>query len=267
LVRYEQFLQEYHIVRADQGWGRPDAGYFLALPDVAPNDPQWEIWRRREASCCLLFGKIVEPMATRCARPLRILDLGAGNCWLAYQLTRRGHQVAAIDLSIDPLDGLGAHVWYRPQLEGAGRRTFTLIQADYNRLPLASDGVDVALFNASLHYSTDCSLTLREALRVLLPQGIVIIMDSPVYQQASSGAQMVRERETAYERAYGFRSNSLPAEHYLTADRLAELAHDLALRWESYGTGGRLSQLKGRWRRWRGLRELATMPIIAGQRV
>src|SRR5579885_1180645 len=178
LARYERFLREYRIVREDQGWGRPDAAYFLALPQAAPDDPQRDIWRRRDESYRLLCAKIIDPLAARRGRPLRILDLGAGNCWLAYRLTERGHQVAAIDLSVDPTDGLGAHVWYRPELERAGCASFWPIQAEYDRLPLPDCSADVALFNASLHYSTDCSVTLREALRVLSPEGIVVIMDT-----------------------------------------------------------------------------------------
>lgn len=266
LARYERFLREYHIIREDQGWGRPDAGYFLALPRVVPDDPQRDIWRRRGESCRLLFAKVIEPMVARRERPLHILDLGAGNCWLAYQLAQRGHQVAAIDLSVDPLDGLGAHQWYRPTLERAGCALFTPIQAEFDRLPLPGQSVDVALFNASLHYSTDCAVTLREALRVLSPEGTVVIMDSPVYRHAGSGEQMVRERETAFERRYGFRSDSVPAEHFLTADRLAGLAHDLALHWRTYAPISSVSRLKGHWRRWRRLRELATMPVITGHR-
>ena len=266
LARYERFLREYQIVREAQGWGRPDAGYFLALPHVAPNDPQRDIWRRRGESCRLLFAKIIAPMEARRERPLRILDLGAGNCWLSYQLTTRGHQVAAIDLSVDLLDGLGAHVWYRPRLERAGRAPFTPIQAEYDHLPFPSQCADVALFNASLHYSTDCSVTLREALRVLSPEGIVVIMDSPVYRQASSGEQMVREREMEFDRAYGFRSDSVPAEHFLTTDRLAELAYELTLRWRMYAPVSSVSRLKGQLRRLRGRRELAVMPVIAGHR-
>src|SRR5581483_9930499 len=104
-------------------------------------------------------------------------------------------------------------------------------------------------------YSTDYGVTLREALRVLSPQGIVVIMDSPVYRQASSGAQMVRERAGAFERSYGFRSDSVPAEHFLTMGRLAELAHDLALQWRTCTPVSSVSRLKRGWRRWRGLRE------------
>lgn len=265
LTRYEQFLREYHIVREDQGWGRPNAAYFLNLPCAAPDDPQRDIWRRRAQSCRLLLAKVVDPLAARSKRPLRIIDLGAGNCWLAYQLTQRGHQVAAIDISVDPLDGLGAHVWYRPALERAGRMPFTPIQAEFDHLPLPSHGVDVALFNASLHYSTDCGVTLREALRVLSPEGIVVIMDSPVYRQANSGVQMARERARAFEHTYGFRSDSIPAEHFLTMERLANLAHDLALQWQTYAPGRSVSQLKEQWRSWRGLRERAVLPVIVGR--
>lgn len=266
LARYEQFLREYHVVRADQGWGRANAEYYLSLPHVAPNDPQRGIWLRRAESCRLLFDRIIAPLAARWERSLRILDLGAGNCWLAYRLTERGHQVTAIDLSVDTLDGLGAHIWYRPRLESTGRAPFTPIQAEFDRLPLPDQCVDVALFNASLHYSTDCAVTLCEALRVLSPDGVVVIMDSPLYRHASSGEQMVRERETAFERAYGFRSNSIPAEHFLTTDRLAELAHELTLQWQTYAPISSVSQLKGQLRRLRGLRELAMMPVIAGHR-
>jgi SAM-dependent methyltransferase len=266
LARYARFLREYRVVREDQGWGRPDAGYFLSLPHVAPDDPQRQIWQRRGESYRLLFARIIEPLAARHDRPLRILDLGAGNSWLAYRLTEHGHQVAAIDLSLDPLDGLGAHVWYRPAVEGAGRPLFTPIQAEFDRLPLSDSSADVALFNASLHYATDCSVTLREALRVLSPEGIVVIMDSPVYRQATGGEQMVREREAAFERSHGFRSDSIPSEHFLTTGRLAALAQDLDLRWQMYAGGTSVSRLKGQWRRWRGLRELATMPLIVGRR-
>src|SRR5581483_4015429 len=113
----------------------------------------------------------------------------------------------------------------------------------FDRLPFPNDEADVAVFNASLHYSTDYGVTLREALRVLSPQRIVVIMDSPVYRQAGSGAQMVRERTGAFERRYGFRSDSVPAEHFLTTDRLAELAHDLALRWQPYAPVSSVSRL------------------------
>jgi SAM-dependent methyltransferase len=177
-----------------------------------------------------------------------------------------GHQVAAIDLSLDAMDGLGAHLWYRSELEKARCTPFTIIQSEFDHLPLTDGDADVALFNASLHYSVDAGVTLREALRVLSPRGILAIVDSPVYRKASSGEQMVREREIEFERTYGFRSDSVPAENFLTVDRLNSLARDLGLRWEKYVPPGAASRVKTRFRRIRGLREFAEMPVIAGFR-
>jgi SAM-dependent methyltransferase len=56
------------------------------------------------------------------------------------------------------------------------------------------------LYNASLHYSTDSRATLREALRVLLPGGCTVILDSPLYRHDSSGRQMLAERQAAFAR-------------------------------------------------------------------
>jgi HemK-related putative methylase len=108
---------------------------------------------------------------------------------------------------------------------------------------------------------------LAEALRVLQPEGTVAIVDSPVYHDASSGAQMVRERETQFQKKYGFASNSIPSENYLTYDRLEELARKLGLRWQRiepfYGWRWALRP----WRaRLRGHREPARFMVILGSR-
>jgi SAM-dependent methyltransferase len=131
---------------------------------------------------------------------------------------------------------------------------------------LADHALDVALFNASLHYSRNCAVTLREALRVLSPDGTLVIMDSPVYRRASSGKEMVHEREQAFEEAYGFRSDTVPAEHFLTTSRLDELARDAGLRWQTHSLTGSRTRVMRQWRRLRGRRELAEMPVIEGTR-
>jgi SAM-dependent methyltransferase len=259
-------LHEYRIVRADQGWGQSDPAYFLALPTVPPNDPQSAVWQRRRHSYETLLREVILPAEARLGRPLSVIDIGAGNCWLAHRLTQLGHRVVAVDISTDVGDGLGAYKWYLGEREARANTRLTPVQAEFDHIPLVDREIDVAVFNASLHYSTNYEPTLREALRVLAPEGVLAIMDSPVYRHAGSGEQMVREREQAFERTYGFRSDSMPAEHFLTTRRLEELARDLALRWQVYGRAGRLSYAVGPWRRLRGLRELAQMPVIVGYR-
>jgi SAM-dependent methyltransferase len=202
---------------------------------------------------------VLAPREAQLRRPLRILDLGAGNCWLSHRLAQRGHHVAAVDVSTDSRDGLGAHIWYELA------DTFVPIQAEFDRLPFAADQMDVAVFNASLHYSTDCARTLTEAMRVLRRDGCVVIMDSPVYRAGSSGAQMVQERETSFLGKYGFRSNALPAENYLTTGRLHDLAEVAGIRWQSFFPFYGVSWLLRPWRaRLRGSREPAKMPLLVG---
>ncbi|HLE89665.1 MAG TPA: hypothetical protein VI753_00840, partial [Anaerolineales bacterium] len=82
------------------------------------------------------------------------------------------------------------------------------------------------------HYSVDIKGTLTEALRALDKSGRLVILDSPVYHNPRSGTQMVHEREAQFTRQYGFASNSLQSENYLTYGRLNELARELNLAWK-----------------------------------
>src|SRR6185369_10934332 len=95
--------------------------------------------------------------------PLRVADLGAGNCWLSYRLALRGHRPVAIDILGDPLDGLAAGRHYQ------GKTPFLRVNGEFDDLPLAAGSLDVAIYNASIHYSTDYRRTLAEARRCLRP--------------------------------------------------------------------------------------------------
>jgi SAM-dependent methyltransferase len=191
-------------------------------------------------------------------RPLKILDLGAGNGWLSNRLAARGHTLAAVDLGINDWDGLGAHRHYETD--------FICLQAEFDHLPLEDNQVDLVIFNASFHYSVNYEVTLREALRVLRPEGWVVVMDTAVYQNQSSGQQMVAEREAAFLRQHGFASNTLPSENFLTYGRIQELATAVNLQWQliwPIPTWRRLARwLKVKLRR---QREPAKFPLLVGR--
>jgi SAM-dependent methyltransferase len=263
-------------VRAAEGWGRSTPEYIRLLPQVAPDDPQRSIWRRRQKSFALLLREVIDALAATRHRPLRVLDLGAGNAWLSFQLARRGHLVAAVDLSVDPSDGLGAHPWYDPPLSPNGLESVVPIQAEFDRLPLVAaeeavsfggSAVDVAIFNASLHYAADYAMTLSEALRLLARDGAIVIMDTPLYRSRDSGEEMVRERNDRFETLYGCRPDAVPAgENFLTFGRLNELADRLGVTWRMVAPPAVLAPWRRRWRRLTRRRELAEMPLIVGQR-
>lgn len=255
---FRQFIQEYETVRQAEGRGSGDPAYYRALPFHDLTGRFSDDWRIRARSFQALVEGVVTPVEAQRSRPLKVLDLGAGNGWLSYRLAARGHQVAAVDLLTNPFDGLGAHIHYDV--------AFTPVQAEFDRLPFVGDQVDLAVFNGSLHYALDYATTLAEALRVLRPDGRLVIMDSPVYRDAASGEQMVREREAQFEQMYGFPSNAIPSENYLTYDRLDELAGMLGLDWQIiepfYGWRWALRPWKARLLR---RREPAKFLLIIGQ--
>jgi SAM-dependent methyltransferase len=171
-----------------------------------------------------------------------------------------------VDLLVDAFDGLGTHIHYDVP--------FTPVQAEFDRLPFDAGQADLAIFNASLHYSTNYEITLREALRVLQRDGCLVILDSPIYHDPSSGKQMVQEREKQFEQKYGFASNAIPSENFLTFERLDQLGAALGLRWEQvkpfYGWRPALRDWRWALRPWvarlRGSREPAQFLIVVGRR-
>ncbi|HEY1241532.1 MAG TPA: class I SAM-dependent methyltransferase [Bryobacteraceae bacterium] len=243
----QQFLKDYATVRLAEGRGSEDPAYYRALPyrDLTGNNAgQWAI-RGRTYS---YFERRILPALERAARrPLDVLDLGAGTGWLSYRLTLRGHHPVALDIFTDPKDGLHATRHYEP--------SFPCIEAEFDRLPVAGAAFDVAIYNASFHYSEDYRRTLAEVRRCLRPSGCVLIMDSPVYRRREDGARMVEERHSFFEKQYGFRSDAIASREFLDEPLLDELSRDLRLTWRI-------------WRPWYGW-QWALRPIrakLAGRR-
>ncbi|MFQ5737469.1 MAG: class I SAM-dependent methyltransferase [Acidobacteriota bacterium] len=216
-------MREYQVIRQAEGRGARDPGYYRALPYQDLSGRFQRNWRIRAVSYRTLLARVLPVSQGKRRHSSRILDLGAGNGWLSYRLSKQGHQVVAVDLLTNAEDGLGSHVYYDAP--------FTPVQAEFEHVPFQSKQFDLCIFNASFHYSTCYEATLREALRLLVPGGKVVIMDTPVYNDGSSGERMVRERELYFEKTYGFPSNSLPSRNYLTYDGLKELETGLALKW------------------------------------
>ena len=255
--RLDQFIHEYETIRRAEGREFSPAQY-RALPFLEASSRRSGEWGIRAATFRTFQSTLQEWKRER-SEPLRACDLGAGNCWLSNRLALEGLQVAAVDLVKNSFDGLGCHCCYSS--------VFVCVEAEFDRLPFQFDQFDLAVFNASLHYSTDYRITLGEALRVLHPEGKIVVLDSPCYRDAQSGEQMVKERERHFERTYGCPSNSLQSEHFLTFGRLDDLAAELGLTWQrlrpAYGFKWRLQQ-------WReslfGSREPATFLMLVGTR-
>ena len=211
----EHFRRDYAAHRAGEG-RRLDLATLRTLPYLR-SGPLAKQWVVRARTFDVFLHRVVRPLAAELGRPLRTVDLGAGNGWLSYRLACEGHGGTAIDIRDDHVDGLGAA---RPLLAETGVACHV---GNFDVLPLDDGSADLAVFNASLHYATDLAATLAEAARVVRRGGRIAVLDSPFYRSAADGDAMVAEKHATAATRFGDRAESLlalPFIEYLTLDRL-----------------------------------------------
>jgi SAM-dependent methyltransferase len=230
-------LSAYEDVRKAEGRWSDSREFYLSLPWKDTTERFATQWMIRAHSFDFLCGTLL-PLCAKALgkRRLRVLDIGAGNCWMSYRLAQIGHRPVAVDLSASRLDGLGAAEHYSAVLESG----FPCFQAEMDRLPFAAGQFDAAIFNASFHYSPDYETTLRETLRVLRPGGMIMIVDSPTYRSEADGEAMLREKAEEFLRRYGNDGGNMGGREFLTPERLARL-EGTGLRWRRFAP----------WRGWR----------------
>jgi SAM-dependent methyltransferase len=248
LAEIEPLIAQYRRVRAQDGYRQRAAAYYRELPKVDRGDPQHAVWRIRQES----FRHLCRRVLTRLGRrPLRVLDLGAGNGWLSHRLTLLGNVCVAVDWLDDPEDGLGAALHYPT--------TFTRLQADFDHLPLVGAQFDVVIFNASLHYSANPSSTLRSARKAMVNGGTLVVMDSPVFVREADGRRMLAERQQGFADRL-----DRPLEWgvgYLTVDGLARRATEAGLMLQRIPSRGGPGWA---FRRWLAGRKLRRQPAGFG---
>lgn len=227
-AHYARFMEDYERIRAAEGRGSESKDFYLGLPykDVSGrNSKQWYI---RARSYDYLLQHVLKRNLQSGGE--RILDLGAGNCWMSFRLALAGYCPYAVDLLANDRDGLGAAAQYQKYLP----ELFPRFQAEIARLPFQDEQFDAIIFNASFHYSEDYAATLREAFRCVKSNGMVIISDTPWYSSEESGRQMVSERRAVFFHRYGTASDSIRSLEYLTDERLRVLAEQLSIQWSIY---------------------------------
>jgi SAM-dependent methyltransferase len=227
-AHFARFMRDYEHIRTAEGrWSQQD-DFYLSLPykDVSgKNSKQWKI---RACSFDYLMKHVVNPKLRHTGG--RILDLGAGNCWMSYRLALANYCPFAVDLLTNDRDGMGAAEHFRKHLPAM----FPRVQAELARLPFQDEQFDAVIFNASFHYAEDYVATLRESLRCVRRDGTVIISDTPWYSREESGRRMVAERNAAFSARYETASDSIKSLEYLTDERLRMLEEQLGIRWTIY---------------------------------
>src|SRR6185295_15038466 len=129
----------------------------LPYVNTGPLARQWAV---RARSFEAFERRVLRPAQRRAdvyaAGALRVLDLGAGNGWLAHRAALAGAVALALDMRDDDVDGLRA---------APSKSPIERVVASFEAIPLRDATFDVVVFNASLHYAEDLGRALAEARR------------------------------------------------------------------------------------------------------
>jgi ubiquinone/menaquinone biosynthesis C-methylase UbiE len=220
----QRFLEDYLRIRRAEGRGSDDPEYYLALPYRDLTGRLSDQWKMRGRTYRYFERRVLPSMGR--GRPLDLLDLGAGCGWMSYRLALQGHRPTAVDILTDGRDGLGAARHYFEKVF-----LFPRFNAEFDQLPFRDASFDAAFYNASLHYSSDYSKTLREACRCLRPGGRILVLDSPVYRESEHGEMMRRERHQQFLEQYGTESDHVRSIEYLDVSMIDALSRELKIEW------------------------------------
>lgn len=101
----------------------------------------------------------------------RVLDLGCGGGHVAYRAAAHAAEVVAVDVTAEMLETVARTAAER------GLANIAVRQAPAERLPFPDGHFGVVLSRFSTHHWLDAEAGLREARRVLAPDGIAVFAD------------------------------------------------------------------------------------------
>jgi ubiquinone/menaquinone biosynthesis C-methylase UbiE/DNA-binding transcriptional ArsR family regulator len=130
---------------------------------------EWDRIRRLHAADAAVEAAICAALAERPFRSL--LDLGTGTGRMLELFGPQIERGLGVDLSLDML------VIARARLERAGLRHCSVRQGDIYDLFVPRDSFDVVIVHQVLHFLDDGARAIREAARVLRPQGRLLVVD------------------------------------------------------------------------------------------
>ena len=215
--KISEFLKVYQSIRRYENWGGSELDYYRSLPYEDKSNKHTNIWKVRAKSFAYLLGDINLRYSKSKAL---ILDLGAGNCWLALRLAHCNHHIVAVDLNTDEYDGLGVLSRF-PAEEVAN---IIPIQADFHQLPFPKNSFDIVVFNGSLHYASDIPTLVENTMKFLKHSGILYVVDTPLYTNPISGQRMIQDRLKEFKQKYRLQLDNEFIGSYLTTDMLHRLS-------------------------------------------
>jgi ubiquinone/menaquinone biosynthesis C-methylase UbiE len=167
----KEFIEMMHY---DSG----DADRDAALVKGRHEEPWVNVIEAFEPSSLPGFERMLAIPELRSRIAGRVLDVGAGTCWLSAKLSRLPEvdEVLALDLSERFLRTTGTRVL---RTFDADLNKVTFVASDFNQIPLDEGSVDCAFLWAALHHSLSPIKTVKEVGRCLKKGGTLIVFEMP----------------------------------------------------------------------------------------
>lgn len=200
-IRLEDYLRVFEEWRVKTVNHKLDTSSYEDLP-YALND---QTWRARQDDIELVNNLISE------REQLTILELGSWQGWLANQLSKKGHNVLAVDYFADEYDGLKARKHYK-------NPKWCSLQLDVEDLHLLNPIFDLIIFNRNLCYCPGFTKSLQDAKKLLKPRASIVATGVNIVKRPHAILQHFEQMETF------FRQRGVPA--YLKEDFKKYLCHD-----------------------------------------
>ncbi|MFZ5834870.1 MAG: ArsR/SmtB family transcription factor [Pseudomonadota bacterium] len=156
-------LDNSRLIEARQERARMAAEYF------SRNAAEWDKIRALHISEAALEAAVMEMLGPHAVS--HALDLGTGTGRMLMLLRGIAQKATGIDFNREML------AIARGNLEAANLNNFHVRQADVQNIPLPDNSADLVTVHQVLHYLDNPAAAIREAARVLTPDGRLLIVD------------------------------------------------------------------------------------------
>ena len=192
----DQFEKTYLALRRKEGRIYSDEEVRW-LPTVDTSHPYFAEWQIRKRSCNKLTRYLHDKKQS-----LKILEVGSGNGWLCYQLSKLEHsKVTGIDIN-------------KMELTQAQRIFGKIDNLEFLLGEIADERIqprkfDIIIFAASIQYFPSFDEIISPCLQMLNANGEIHILDSHLYSDSARASAKSRSEE--YFQSMGF---SEMTQHY-----------------------------------------------------
>ena len=153
----------------------------LARAYFSENAARWGEIRALHVPEALLEKEFVKVVGSKPVADF--LDIGTGTGRILELMAGRVERGMGIDVSSEMLTVA------RTNLEAANLRNVHVRQGDMYNMPIDDQSVDLATLHLVLHYSDDPEHVIEEAVRVLRPNGRLVIVDFLTHNEEQLRAQ------------------------------------------------------------------------------